>query len=98
MKAYAIGQLNINNQDQYTDYVKQTSPIVKKYKGKFLVRGGKFTKVWGENQYTRHVVIEFPDLETAFKWHNSDEYMPIRKIREENSSGNLIIVEGYKLS
>ena len=30
----------------------------------------------------------------AKKWHDSEEYKPIRKIREENSEGNAIIIEG----
>ena len=28
------------------------------------------------------------------KWHDSDEYKPIRKIREDNSKCNAIIIEG----
>ena len=28
------------------------------------------------------------------KWHDSDEYKPIRKIREDNSECNGIIIEG----
>jgi uncharacterized protein (DUF1330 family) len=27
-------------------------------------------------------------------WYHSEEYAPVRKIREDNSEGNLIIVEG----
>ena len=28
------------------------------------------------------------------KWHDSEEYRPIRKIREDNSEGNAIIIDG----
>ena len=48
----------------------------------------------GEWNYSRTVVVKFPDYETALSWYNSDEYAPIKKIREENSNGNFIIIEG----
>ena len=48
----------------------------------------------GKWDYERTVVIKFPSYEVAIDWYNSDEYAPIKKIREENSVGNFIIIEG----
>ena len=53
MSAFVIGQLNITNETQYKEYVKHTTPIVEKFGGKFLVRGGKFETVWGEWSFAR---------------------------------------------
>ena len=94
MKAYLIAQVNINNEKPYEEYKNKTSPIVKKYGGKFLIRGGKFEVQLGKWDYQRTVVIEFNSYDDALKWYNSDEYLPIRKIREDNSEGNAIIIEG----
>ena len=94
MSGYLIAQINVINEEPYKEYIKQTSPIVKKYKGEFIVRGGRFKNVLGECKYTRTVIIKFPSYETALNWYHSDEYKPVRKIREENSEGNVIIIEG----
>ena len=94
MSGYLIAQVNIINEIPYKEYIKQTSPIVKKYDGEFLVRGGKFIKVLGKWDYTRTIVIKFPSYETALNWYNSNEYQPVKKIREDNSEGNVIIIEG----
>ena len=94
MPAYLIGQINIINEEPYKEYVKLTSPIIKKYNGKFLIRGGKFKKMLGKWNFTRTVVIKFPSYKKTMEWYNSKEYRPVRKIREDNSQGNIIIIEG----
>jgi len=94
MPGYLIAQINIKNKKPYEEYKKLTSPIVKKYDGEFLVRGGKFKKVLGKWDYKRTVVIKFPSYNKALEWYHSNEYKPIRKIREENSEGNVIIIDG----
>ena len=94
MSGYLIAQVNIINEEPYREYIKQTSPIVKKHGGKFLVRGGKFKNVVGKWDYARTIVIKFPSYKTALNWYNSDEYKPVKKIREDNSEGNIIIIEG----
>ena len=94
MSAYAIFQINILNKNEYKFYVDKVSPVVKKFNGEYLVRGGKSKLVEGNWEHPRTVVVRFPDYETALKWYNSDEYAPIKSIRKKNSEGNCIIVEG----
>ena len=94
MSSYVIAQVNITNKEQYEQYKIKASPLVKKFRGKFLVRGGKFEKLLGNWDYERTVIIEFPSYEQALKWYNSEEYRLVRKIREKNSLGNVIIIKG----
>ena len=47
MSAYAILQININNQENYKKYLSQVTKIVKKYQGQYIVRGAKFEVVLG---------------------------------------------------
>ena len=94
MSAYIIAQVNITNKELYEEYKKNAAPLVTKFGGKFLVRGGKFEKLLGNWDYERTVVIQFPSYEQGLKWYNSEEYKSVRKIRENNSLGNVIIVEG----
>ena len=94
MSAYAIVQINITKPEPYKKYLKQVTPIVEKYNGEYIVRGGKSEIMLGKWNYARTVVIKFPDYQTAMKWYKSDEYAPVKQIRENNSDGNLIIIEG----
>ena len=94
MPGYAIVQINITNEEPYKEYLKQVTAIVNKYQGEYLVRAGKFQKMLGKWDYERNVIIRFPSYEIAMDWYNSKEYAPVKKIREENSIGNLIIIEG----
>ena len=96
MTAYAIVQINITNPEDYKEYLKQVTPIVEKYGGEYIIRGGKFEIMLGTWNYERTVVVKFPSYDVAINWYHSDEYAPVRKIREDNSEGNLIIVEGKK--
>ena len=94
MSAYAILQINITNQENYKEYLNQVTTIVKKHQGEYIIRGGKSEVVEGSWVFPRTVVVRFPNYETAIKWHRSKEYAPIKLIRENNSEGNCIIVEG----
>tara|TARA_B100000029_G_C17057050_1_gene771724 strand:- start:3 stop:290 length:288 start_codon:yes stop_codon:yes gene_type:complete len=94
MSAYLIAQINVTNHESYKEYLEKVTPIVHKYNGEYIVRAGKFTTMLGEWEFKRNVIIKFPSYEVALEWYNSEEYMPVRKIRENNSQGNVIIIEG----
>ena len=94
MAGYFIIQINITNPEKYKEYIAQVTPIVKKFKGEYIVRGGQSENVEGNWPYERTVVLKFPNYEMVKKWHDSKEYEPIRKIRENNSECNAIIIEG----
>ena len=94
MSAYFIIQINITNPENYKDYIVQVTPIVKKFGGEYIIRGGKSENVEGIWPFERTVVLKFPSYEMVKKWHDSEEYRPIRKIREDNSEGNAIIIDG----
>ena len=40
------------------------------------------------------MVVKFPSYEMVHEWYNSEEYKPIKKIREDNAESNAIIIEG----
>ena len=94
MSAYFIVHINVNNPNNYKEYISKVTPIVENFGGKYIVRGGKSTNVEGKWPYERTVVLKFPSYEMVEKWHNSDEYKPIKKIREDNAECNAIIIEG----
>ena len=94
MTSYFIIQINVKNSENYKEYIKKVTPIVTKFGGEYIVRGGRSENVEGIWPYQRTVILQFPTYEMVKKWHNSEEYKPIRKIREDNSECNAIIIEG----
>ena len=94
MSGYFIIQINVTNTENYKEYIEKVTPIVKKFGGEYIVRGGKSDNVEGNWPFQRTEVLKFPTYDMVKKWHNSDEYKPIRKIREDNSECNAIIIEG----
>tara|TARA_B100000965_G_scaffold338553_1_gene305794 strand:- start:273 stop:569 length:297 start_codon:yes stop_codon:yes gene_type:complete len=95
MKAYWIAKVNVNDKDAYAEYAKHVTPALAKYKGKFLVRGGKFEILEGKYKYERNVVIEFPSIDIAKKFYNSKEYQEAKSFRDGKADFNAIVIEGF---
>ena len=94
-KAYLIGQITVTHPEAYATYASQVPQTIAAFGGKYLVRGGHATQVEGASQGDRNVVIEFPDRQTAEAWYASDAYQAIVKHRTDNSTGALVLVDGY---
>ena len=94
MSGYAIAQIEVNNPENYKEYLAKVTDIVTKFGGEYLVRGGEFQCFEGEWKYPRTVVIKFPSYEKALEWYNSEEYKPVKPIRLTNSDANAIIIKG----
>ena len=94
MAAYVIGEFEVTDPATYEDYRKQVLPVVTKYGGRFVVRGGKVEPLEGGWAPKRVVTVEFPSMEQARKWYQSAEYAPLIELRQMASRGKLILVEG----
>ena len=92
-KGYWIARVDVTNAEEYPNYVKAAGPVYAKYGGKPIIRGGKYEAVEGQAR-SRNVVIEFESYEQALACYNSPEYVEARKIRQANSEGEILVVEG----
>jgi uncharacterized protein (DUF1330 family) len=94
MAAYVIVDIDIQDVALYGEYRKRVPATIEKYGGKFLVRGGRFEQLEGSWQPTRLVLLEFPSMEQAKRWYDSEEYREPKALRLKASKANLIFVEG----
>lgn len=95
MAAYVIASVNVTNDAAYEGYRKLVPDTLKKYGGKFLVRGGKVEQREGDWKPNRVVVLEFADVAAARRWYDSPEYQEALRIRLANSKSDIMmIVEG----
>jgi len=94
-KTYLIGNITVTNPEGYAEYQKLVPKTISDFGGKYLVRGGTSTQIEGESYGGRNVVLEFPNREQAEAWYRSKEYQAIIHHRQNNSTGHLILVDGY---
>ena len=82
MKGYVVCVYkSIDNEEKLKEYAVKARAAVEKYKGKFLIRGGKSINNEGEKS-PRTVVIEFPTFDEANSFYNSKEYQNAHSILE----------------
>ena len=95
-KAYWVGTVDVKNQDEYKKYADLAGPALLKAGAKILSRGGKIKNLEGK-KINRVVIVEFPSLEDAEKFYNSDEYASALKyINSEVCDRLLNIAEGVE--
>jgi uncharacterized protein (DUF1330 family) len=94
LKAYLIAEIEVVDAATYEGYKTEAAPIVAKYGGQYIVRGGPLTLVEGDGSKGRVVVIEFPNTTAAHAFFNSDEYRPVAEIRHKAAKSRIMIVEG----
>ena len=80
MKGYVVCVYkSISNEEKLKEYAIKARAAVEKYKGKFLIRGGKSINNEGEKS-PRTVIIEFPSYNEANSFYNSKEYQEAHSI------------------
>ena len=94
MAAYFIADVDITDSAGFEEYRKVVPATIEKYGGRFIVRGGKFELYEGQWQPKRLVILEFPSVEQAKRWYNSEEYRQPRALRFRTARTNLILVVG----
>jgi uncharacterized protein (DUF1330 family) len=94
VKAYIIADVTVTDNTLYEEYKKLTPGSIEPFGGKFIVRGGSTEALEGDWQPGRIVVIEFPSVEKARAWWNSETYQKAKAIRRAASSGKILMVEG----
>jgi uncharacterized protein (DUF1330 family) len=94
MTAYLIAEIDVTDPKAYEPYKTAASAAIARYGGKYIARGGKTLALEGAPP-KRIIVLEFPDLETAKRFHESAEYQSAISLRKKASAGSrLFIVEG----
>jgi uncharacterized protein (DUF1330 family) len=98
MSAFVIVEVTIHDLKEYEEYKKLTPQAIAAFNGKFIVRGGQTITLEGDWNPERIVVLEFPTVERAKEWWNSEIYSKAKVIRQRAAKTKMIIVEGIEKS
>ena len=94
MKGYVVCVYkSISSEEKLKEYAVKAKAAVEKYKGKFVIRGGKATTNEGEKS-PRTVVIEFPSYDKANLFYNSKEYQNAHEILKDYAVRHHQTIEG----
>ena len=94
MKGYVVTVYKIiKDENVLKNYAVKAREATEKYKGKFLVRGGKKITTEGDES-PRTVVIEFPSFVEAETFFNSKEYQEAHAILKDTVIRHHQIIEG----
>jgi uncharacterized protein (DUF1330 family) len=96
LAVYFIVDVTIDDPQSYAEYSKQVGPMVARYGGRFLVRGGATETIEGSWQPQRLVVIEFADTAHFRAWYDSPEYAEVRAIRFKASTARAVLAHGVE--
>ena len=95
---FLLVDVDIHNIEEYKKYLEKVKPMVEKFGGKYLIKGGKIdakeTDLWKPK---RIVLVKFPNKSSALKWYNSEEYRALKNLRLNNASSNILFIEGVWL-
>jgi uncharacterized protein (DUF1330 family) len=94
MPAYLIVETDITDPEQYEQYKAASPAAIAAGGGRFVVRGGEMAVLEGDWQPKRLVVLEFPDLDAAKAFYESEEYRAAMKLREGAAHLNMVAVQG----
>jgi uncharacterized protein (DUF1330 family) len=93
MSVHVIIDIKVINKDMYGQYVQKVPPIVKKFGGRYLARGGKTTTLSGVWHPERVILLEFDNAEQVNNWFTSREYAEVAHLREDSTITNAIMIE-----
>lgn len=95
MAVYMMFNEQVTDQAKFDTYRQQAGPLIERFGGRFLVRGGNVTRLEGDPHLHRVVIVEFTNMAAARQFYDSEEYQPLIKLRQSASSGTATIIEGF---
>ena len=95
MPAYVIyNQTEMIDPDAWAEYGANVREGLAKFGARVIASVPDPTILEGEWSGIHNVIIEFPDLDTADRLYDSEEYRSLLETRLEATRGNLVLLDG----
>lgn len=95
MPGYLIANIEVKDAAIFDEYRQKVAPVIARYGGRYIVRGGAIETLEGSWPLKRLVVLEFPSLDAARRFYDSVEYAPLLKLRLAGTRSDVVLVDGY---
>ena len=94
MTAYLLANLTVTDAAKFGQYRDLVAPMIARFGGRYVVRGGAVAAVEGEPGLDRVVIVEFPDMAALRRFYDSADYAPLIRLRQEATTGTVALLEG----
>jgi len=95
MSAYMLVSLRNRNRDWLPDYVAKVPAILRSYGGEYIAVSKSVRRLEGAGDLPDIIALfSFPSLASIEEFMSSDEYRPLRKLRQRNADADILIFEG----
>ena len=97
MAAYVIALMQVNDPAKYRVYAAKVPSTLIGHGGRILVASDFANVREGAQPYPRTVIGEFPTMDAARGWYESDKYQALVPLRQASTTGTVFFVEGFTL-
>ncbi|MDO9709830.1 DUF1330 domain-containing protein [Paracraurococcus lichenis] len=94
MPAYLVANIRVKDPGKFAEYRDRVAPMIARFGGRYLVRGGAVTPVEGTPGLERVVILEFPDMAALKAFYHGEDYAPLIALRQAASDGDVALIEG----
>ena len=95
MNAYCLfDNLEVHDSAALAEYARRVAPIVQAHGGRYVTLGGRVELLEGSWSPTFPVLIEFPSIDAARGWYDSDEYRELKELRMRATRSNGVLFGG----
>jgi len=94
MAAYLIADIEVTDAEAFERYRAGVPAVIKRFGGRYVVRGGAAQNLEGDWQPRRMVILEFPTMEKLKAFYDSDDYAELLAARLAATVSRTILVEG----
>lgn len=93
---FLFDNLEVRDAQLLQDYVAKVAPMVVEYGGRYRALGGPTEMLEGEWSLTYPVMIEFDTVAAARRWYGSEDYAPMKRLRQSAVRCNGVLIEGLE--
>lgn len=94
MSVYFIANIEIRDEMEYQKYLARVDGVFAQFEGKYLAVDLNPEVLEGTWDYSRVVLIEFPDRSALLRWYRSEAYQEILKFRLRGARCDSVVIEG----
>ena len=87
-------EIDVRDPAEYERYKLIAPPSIAQFGGRYLARGAECQVLEGDWSPRRLVILEFPDVERARSWWDSEEYREARALRQRTTHTRMVLIEG----
>ena len=94
MPAYMVVQATVTKPEQFSEYAQRMPALVEKHGGRYRALGGEVEILEGDWGYQALVISEWPSMQAARAFWDSDDYAELKKVRAGALDVTVLLADG----